>query len=313
MKRCWAVGFLWVGLVLLNWVAFADEAAQASGRKKPVIHEKVIDLFAGMKSGEIEVKLIPKDATQANVLIENKTDQPVTIRLPEAFAGVPVLKQAGIGGFGGPMGGFGGRRGGRAGLGGGGLGGGGLGGGGFGGGGNQGFGGGFGGLGGFGGGLGGLGGLGGFGGGLGGLGGLGGGFFNVEPGKVGKIKVTTVCLEHGKEDPNPRVPYTIVPIEEFTDKPEVIELCKMVGRGEVPQNVAQAAAWHLANGKTWQELAELDRHFSSLTGRREKFFTLAELRAAMTVVQAAVQRAEELRRTQTTASVSENPAAVSSP
>ena len=59
------------------------------------------------------------------------------------------------------------------------------------------------------------GGMGGMGGGgmMGGMGGggmgMGGGMFNVAPEKVGKFKVPTVCLEHGKHDPTPRVTYEI--------------------------------------------------------------------------------------------------------
>ncbi|MCO6454085.1 MAG: hypothetical protein J5I93_02115, partial [Pirellulaceae bacterium] len=84
-----------------------------------------VGLFEAIEAGDIDVKLIPQSSKGGNVVIENKTKQPLTIQLPEAFAGVPVLAQ--IGGIGG------------------GLGGGGLGGGGLGGGGGQGLGGGFGG------------------------------------------------------------------------------------------------------------------------------------------------------------------------
>ncbi len=45
-----------------------------------------------------------------------------------------------------------------------------------------------------------------------------GGFFNVKPGKVGKLRVPTVCLEHGKPDPNPRMAYKLVPIEIADDE-----------------------------------------------------------------------------------------------
>ena len=44
----------------------------------------------------------------------------------------------------------------------------------------------------------------------------GGGLFNVPAEKVGKIKVVTVCLEHGKIEPNSRVVYELRPIESFT-------------------------------------------------------------------------------------------------
>ncbi len=246
-------------------------AANKTSKPKPEDHQTV-ELFAGMKSGEIEVQYIPKDAKQANVLITNKTDKPISVKLPPAFAAVPVLAQFGGGGLGG------------GGLGGGGLGGGGMGGGGLGGGGGQGGGGGFGGGGFGGGGMGGGGGLG---------GGGGGGFFDVAPEKVGKIKVATLCLEHGKTDPNPNMKYTIVPIDKFTSDERVIELCKMLGAGEVPQNAAQAAAWHLSNKLTWRELAEKDRVHSQFTGYSEKFFSPNEIEFAMRIVSTAVTRAEQ--------------------
>jgi len=70
-------------------------------------HETV-EMFAAIKSGQIEVQLIPKDSTLANIRIANKTNQPLNVRLPEAFAGIPasVLAQmGGQGGMGGQMGG----------------------------------------------------------------------------------------------------------------------------------------------------------------------------------------------------------------
>jgi len=213
-----------VGLVLSAAViGFSANAAE-----KVAQPAKQVEFFEAIKAGDIAVKLIPKDAKEANVIIENKAKQPLEIKLPDAFAGVPVLAQ-----FGG-MGGMGG-------------------------------------------------------GGMGGMG-MGGGFFSVGPDKVGKIKVTTVCLEHGKQDPNPRIPYEIRPIETFTQDQRVIEVCKMLGRGELAQNVAQAAAWHLGNGLTWDELAAKDRVKLS-NGYTEKFFSAQELTVAARVSQEAVRRA----------------------
>ena len=96
---------------------------------------------------------------------------------------------------------------------------------------------------------------------MGGMGGMGG-FFNVAPGKVGKIRVPTVCLEHGKDEPSPRADYRIVPIEAFTQKPEVIESCKALGYTQgSPEQIkeiqmaAQAATWHYTDGLSWEQLA----------------------------------------------------------
>jgi hypothetical protein len=262
----WATGVLFAMAVAIT-PAYVQAAKPKKRPPAPPADAKQVELFAAMESGDISVRLIPQNSKTGNVLIENKTDKPMTIKLPEAFAGVPVLRQ--FGDIGGGMGGMGG----------------GMGGGGFGtGGGGQGMGGGFGG------GMGGMGGgMGGFGG--GGFGGMGGGFFSVAPDKVGKIKVSTVCLEHGKDEPTPRMKYTIRPIEVLTKDPRVIELCKMVGRGEVPQNAAQATAWHLANGLSWQELAVKDRIRSRFG--TVKYFSPQELQLAVNIMAVATQRAKK--------------------
>ena len=256
LRTAAAAGMFCGALALGVAVAAADATESSAGEREA----QKIEMFSAIESGDIEVSLIAKDSTTANVIITNKSKKPLSIELPAAFAGVPVLAQfddagGGFGGGGNNGGGFGG--------------------------GNQGLGGGFGG-----------GGFGGGGGGFGGGGFGGGGFFNVAPEKTRKIKVATVCLEHGKDDPNPRIQYQIKPIETLTDKPEVIELCKMLGSGKLPQNIAQAAAWHLANGLSWQELAtkEKVRH---LNGSVEMYFNPQELRLAVLTASEAQRRAEQ--------------------
>lgn len=97
--------------------------------QSPVEGFSSVDLFQAMDHGEIEVIIRNKDAANANLIVENKTDKPLAIRMPAAFSCVPVMRQGGAGapGMGGGMGGGG--------FGGGGMGGGGMGGGGMGGGG----------------------------------------------------------------------------------------------------------------------------------------------------------------------------------
>ena len=125
---------------------------------------------------------------------------------------------------------------------------------------------------------------------MGGMGGMG--MFSVEPGKVRRVPVPIVCLEHGKTDPNPRVPYEIRPIESFTDNRQVAEICAMLGRGEIPRNVAQAAAWHLTDEMSWDELASKNRVQLS-NGYTERYFAPQELALAMRVVGEAARRAQE--------------------
>ncbi len=262
---------LTLALAMASLLSSSASAASPSSSKNSDAVKA--DLFDAMESKQISVRFIPIDSSRANVVFKNESDEPIQVRLPRTFAAVHVLGQLGGGFGGGGFGGGGGGLGGGGGFGGGGLGG--LGGGG----GGQGLGGGFGGGGGgFG------GGGGGFGGGGGGLGGGGlgggGGFFRIEPDKTRKLTVKTVCLEHGKPDPNPRMTYQIVPLTEFTQDQGIAELCSQLGKGHVSQRVAQATAWHISSGLSWQQLAEKNRKVSRYTGN-EKYFTLAEIRTAV--------------------------------
>jgi hypothetical protein len=283
-------------LAILALVAVPSRASEPRNKDKAKDKDaqvETVDLFEGINSGKIDVQLVPKDATQASVVIRNKGDKPINVKLPAAFGAVHVLGQFGgmMGGMGGGMGGMGGGMGGMGGMGGGmgGMGGGmgGMGGGMGGMGGGQGMGGGMGGMG---------GGMGGMGGGMGGMGGMGGGMggmFRVNPDRPGKLKVPCVCLEHGKQDPNPRMKYRIVPLEQVNPDPRIRDLCSVLGTGKVPQNTAQATAWHIASNMSWDELAHKNRVESQYTGT-VRFFNQAELESAYQL--ATVINQEEIKR-----------------
>jgi hypothetical protein len=53
----------------------------------------------------------------------------------------------------------------------------------------------------------------------------------------------------------------------------------LLGHGKVPQNTAQAAAWHFTDGLSWEELANKNRVESKYTGN-VRFFHPAELQQA---------------------------------
>lgn len=116
----------------------------------------------------------------------------------------------------------------------------------------------------------------------GGMGGMGG-MMRVAPERMRKMQVTTVCLEHGKPDPNPKMPYKIVPLDQVTKDPKVTVLCEALGNGLVTQNTAQAAAWHLMDKMSWGELAAKNRVESKYLGTI-RWFSAIELRTAAAVV-----------------------------
>jgi hypothetical protein len=132
------------------------------------------------------------------------------------------------------------------------------------------------------------GGMGGMGGGMGGMGGM----MRVQPDKVQKMTVATLCLEHGKADPTPRMKYKVVRLSEVNNSPVVEELCKAVATGKVSQNTAQAAAWHVANGLTWESLVHKPRVISQYTGV-EMYFSQFEVQAAMRLTSFATLEAEK--------------------
>jgi|GEM_PF-2168956 len=225
------------------------EAAPEANRSVETAPPAAVDLFDAIDQGLVDAKFVARSAAKGRLVLTNKTEQPVEVLVPEAFAGVPVLRQFGGGGGGGGFGGGGG----------GGLGGGG--------GGNQSVG-------------------GGGGGGRGGGGRGGGGRFNIAPEKVGRIDVPLLCLDHGLKDPSSSKPYEVRPIEDVVTSPALIEVVKAYANGELPRGASQAAAWNINSQVSWAELAsKLTGTKRSIV--RNSYFSRDEIRAAMAIVERA--------------------------
>lgn len=221
----------------------------------------VPDLFEAEQQQLVSLRYIPNNAKSAQIIVTNRTRRPLSLRLPAAFAGVPVLAQMG------GMGGMGG--GGQAGFGAGGIGGGAQ---------ATGGGGGGGGLGGQG-----MNGMGG-----GGMGGAGGGAFSIPAERSRVFRVSTVCLEYGKHEPTSRMSYKLGRADSFSSDPKLAAVLESLGRGELSQKVAQAAAWHISSGVTWEKLAaEKIDHAGGVPD--EPYFSQAELVAAHRVVEIATR------------------------
>ena len=174
------------------------------------------DMLAAQAAGLVSIKFIPNDARSAQVVVTNKTDRPLTLRLPNGFAGVPVLAQFmnqqgagggagfGAGGIGGVPQNVGGGGQQNAGM---------------------------------------------------GIGGGGGGPFSLPPERTRTLRVPTVCLEHGKREPTPRIEYRMTALASCSDDPRLQDVMTALASGTISQKVAQAAAWHLSSGRTWEQLA----------------------------------------------------------
>lgn len=79
--------------------------------------------------------------------------------------------------------------------------------------------------------------------------------FNIAPKKTVRENLKTVCLEHGKKEPNNRTKFDVRPISEVVEKPEIAILCNQVGTGCLNQAAGQAAVWHMNSEMSWQQLA----------------------------------------------------------
>lgn len=235
---------------VLAVLALALPAIAATKRPPPTLPgSQTVEFFSALDQGHIAATVIPRDARQLTVQVENKTDKPLAIRMPESIAAVPVLAQMfmpgqlpgnnarantqqqpqGLGApFGGPqMGNNLFQRGQQFNM-------------------------------------------------------PGGPLFNVLPGRIVKKKLSCVCLEFGKPNPRPRIPYRIERVEKLNSKPEVRELLALFGQGACSQKTAQIAAWHLANDMSWEQLARLKHKLAN--GSTRPRFTPADLQLAQRVV-----------------------------
>lgn len=254
-------------------------AGKAASSRKPIKNPKFdptaeqVDLFAAVDAGQVTVKLIPKGAAGGKVFIENKTDKPLTVKIPEVVAAASIHSQlgnfAGNQGFGGPIGGGpggGNQAGGQQVLGGG------------------------------------VGqqanGIGGPGNGPGNGQGPGQGFFSIPAEKTISVTFNSVCLEHGKPEPSANSKYTLVPVTRFSRDPVLHQLLAVVATGKSEQKACQAAAWHLSNKMSFQTLAEkTTTPLGSLTQTPD--FTKEQIQAAQDLVDEARRRATEAQASTT--------------
>jgi hypothetical protein len=258
VKRLWQTMTCRIKSWHLVWAIAAScclwSAPKCLAADAPEAETPAVDVFDAIDQGLVDVKFIAKDSQAGRLILTNKTAQPVDVIVPDAFAGVPVLKQFGGGmGGGGMGGGMGGGQQSVGGGGGGGRGGGGRGGGGRGGGGRG-----------------------------------GGGRFNIAPEAVNRIDVPLVCLDHGLRDPSTNKPYEIRPIEDVVSDPAVIRVIEAYTTGEIDPAATQAAIWHLNSKVAWNELsAKLTGTVRSLV--RDPYFSQAEIKEAMSIVASAQQ------------------------
>lgn len=277
-------------------VALVAVAQLVGAGKSPIKVLKVdptaakVGLFEGMESGALAVRVVAHDVKGGNVFIENLSDKPLTVEFPDAVAMVHVLKQAGGNGlFGQGNGGLqqgqqGGQQGGGQSIG---------------------------------------AGMGqqqgntpgGIGQGQGpgqGQNFFGNGIFSIPAERVAQVPYQSVCLNYGKPDPSPRMTYKPVPLEEFTRDKVLQETLRMFGKGRLDHTAAQAAAWHLTDKMSWNQLASLKEYtLPGVYTSQVRTFSDGQLHAAQELVNeagkkvAAAEKANPAPKTASTGRVRE--------
>src|SRR3954470_7524905 len=119
MKRnnwSYALGLFAIVLSALAQAASAKEKETTVATKSaalPAASGSGVEFFEAVEAGQINAKFIALNDHEAKLVVTNNTNQPLSLKLPDAFAGIPVAAQFG-GGGGARGGGGGGARGGSS-------------------------------------------------------------------------------------------------------------------------------------------------------------------------------------------------------
>jgi hypothetical protein len=265
-------------------------SASVASAKQPLKKLKVdpsvppVGLFDAIEAGTIETTVMAKNAHEAQLMVTNRSDVPVTVQMPKAVVAVQVLKQQlfgqqnrlGQGGPGGnmmggaqPMGmGMQNNMGNNNNM---------IG--------NNAF------------------GQNNFqGNGFNNVGnGLNGnGFFSVPPQKTVQVPMKGVCLAHGKPDPRPRMTYRLVKLEDFTSDAALRETLTVFGTSDVDLQAAQAAVWHLTDRMSWQTLRE-KRQEQWGAGEPSPYFSEAQVDEAENLIRQVREKIDRAPRRAETA------------
>lgn len=256
-----------------SWMLIESQAYAGKKASRQLTWDRsapIVDLFQGMESGRIKVQMSAMNANTANLLVKNLTDQPLTVSVPKAAVGVPILPQFAVpapangnanpavgplnqvignnvqgngertqmvGGqiqpFGNQQQGFPKDNN------------------------NQGM--------------------------------NGQGLFSIPPERAVQLRMRTVCLDYGLPEPHLGVNYELRSVESVSSNPVLRQLLEGYST-RVNQTEMQAAAWHLASDLSWKQIANLPN--PEVPFGLAPMFTPAQVESAQDLVQRAQKAAE---------------------
>ena len=119
-------------------------------------------------------------------------------------------------------------------------------------------------------------------------------FFSIPPEKTVVTKLHTVCLDHGKKTPSPRMKYDLRKIEDHTPNQALRRLLENYDPQKTDRNAMQAAAWHLSNDISWKQLKSKKSRL--IIGVSRRYFTSKQLKNAQTLAENAQESTRKRRR-----------------
>lgn len=108
-------------------------------------------------------------------------------------------------------------------------------------------------------------------------------FFSIPPERIVRVEYHSVCLQHGAPTPRRGQLYAVTRVESFSSDPRLPSLLSKIGKGDLDQKSAQAAAWHVANQMSWGDLQA--ERFKHLNAPDTPYFSQHELSAAGQIIQ----------------------------
>lgn len=110
-------------------------------------------------------------------------------------------------------------------------------------------------------------------------------FFSIPAEKTVQLQLQTVCLDYGRREPNAKLTYQLRRLEDTVSDPVLRIVLQRYEPNKTDRKALQAAAWHLANGLNWKELAaKQDVHAGGII---TPHFTSHQIRTAQRLIEEA--------------------------
>lgn len=121
--------------------------------------------------------------------------------------------------------------------------------------------------------------------------------FSIPPEKTVQLAFNSVCLNYGRREPHAGMKYKLAKAESVTTDPVLLQLLEDYSP-RTARDAQQAAAWHLANGLSWEQIAQLMDE--KIPGNPTPLFNAQQIQSAKMLVakseKSAVDRPQKVEK-----------------